>query len=246
MRAKEFIRKRKYYEKKYFRKMIKALQDQFKPVLDELDKNFDLVIDMIPQLIKEDIIRDAFLELYMDVGNKFRGIVQVKKDFEEDIWFERMKEFVEAECSNKIKTITRYSRELAIDIVRSSVDEGFEQGLSMGDITRLIKEKVPVSWRKETISRAPTIARTEVMTASNVASYLQVQDMGVEIMKVWRTAPRGFAKTERHNLMNLNGQKRSMNESFDVGGRAMLYPGDENGGAENIINCNCMLDYETV
>ncbi len=30
-----------------------------------------------------------------------------------------------------------------------------------------------------------------------------------------------------------------MNESFTVGGVKMKYPGDPNGGAENVCNCRC-------
>jgi hypothetical protein len=42
-----------------------------------------------------------------------------------------------------------------------------------------------------------------------------------------------------------------LNESFDVGLRAggtekLMYPGDPEGSAENVINCRCVIGYKRV
>jgi hypothetical protein len=70
---------------------------------------------------------------------------------------------------------------------------------------------------------------------------------GLDVRKVWLTAPFGISKTERHNLIpGLTEQRPRVDESFNVDGVMMQFPGDPSGGVENVCNCKCVLSWEVL
>ena len=85
--------------------------------------------------------------------------------------------------------------------------------------------------------RSRVIARTETHTASQSASHEAAKATGINVKKQW-SASGGDRTRESHD--QADGQTVGMEEYFDVGGEALLYPGDPNGSAENVINCRCV------
>lgn len=86
-------------------------------------------------------------------------------------------------------------------------------------------------------SKSLTIARTEAVSGFNFATneaYLQ-SDL-VEAQE-WLTA-RDNAVRDDHAAAD--GQVARLGEYFDIGGTAMLYPGDPAGGPEQCCNCRCV------
>jgi SPP1 gp7 family putative phage head morphogenesis protein len=85
--------------------------------------------------------------------------------------------------------------------------------------------------------RTENIARTETMRASNAGSTALFQDWGVG-QKEWlatkdnRTRPEHWAA---------NGQVVGIDESFDVGGEKLEYPGDPSGDPANTCQCRCTV-----
>jgi len=61
--------------------------------------------------------------------------------------------------------------------------------------------------------------------------------------KVWMA--NHDAKT-RPDHAEADGQEVGMDESFDVGGEQLMYPGDPAGSPGNIINCRCTVYYTSV
>jgi uncharacterized protein with gpF-like domain len=41
-----------------------------------------------------------------------------------------------------------------------------------------------------------------------------------------------------------DGQRRALNEPFNVGGRMMMHPGDPNGGIAMVARCRCIMRQE--
>ena len=58
--------------------------------------------------------------------------------------------------------------------------------------------------------------------------------------KVWRTVHDG--KT-RHDHRNADGQRRPIDQRFNVGGENLFLPGDPRGSAGNTLNCRCSVRY---
>jgi len=96
-------------------------------------------------------------------------------------------------------------------------------------------------------NRSETIARTEVVRASNFGSMsaaMQAEDdFDIELKKIWiRTYDSrvrdAHAKAGSHKPIPLD-------EKFVVGGEKLLMPGDPNGSASNTIRCRCAIGYES-
>lgn len=83
--------------------------------------------------------------------------------------------------------------------------------------------------------RTEMIARTETMRASNAGNAALYQDWGVE-MQEWLATNDGRTR-DAH--IDANGQRVAVGEAFNVGGEALMFPGDPAGSPENTINCRC-------
>jgi hypothetical protein len=226
--------------------------EQLKDVLREIGPG---VLDVLPQKINSVVgnnsIKKAFYNLYSDVGWTFYREQKFKKSLSEDIerslwdqWFEKI---IEQETGTRITLITDYSKEILINAARKALKSGQEQGLGMLETERLLRESLTDEFRTMARMRSLRIVQTEVMSASNFATMKSGMDSGLQMNKVWLTAPIGIAKNERHaTIPGLDGQKRRKEEDFNVDGVPMAYPGDPKGGAENVINCRCSLSWEPI
>lgn len=85
-------------------------------------------------------------------------------------------------------------------------------------------------------TRARMIARTESCMVTNQAKYDQAVLLDFKMESHWLhdhpITPRKW---------HIGIEPVDFGESFNVGGVKMKFPGDQNGGAKNIINCKCIL-----
>ena len=90
--------------------------------------------------------------------------------------------------------------------------------------------------------QALRIARTETTFAMNSAKQISGEVSGLTMEKVWITAVDGRER-EAHRAMS--GTAVGQDETFNVGGEKMQYPGDRLNGASggNLINCRCSFGY---
>ena len=121
-----------------------------------------------------------------------------------------------------------------VDTVKSQIrgvcQEGAEGGLSIPQIAEKLKGVMTMA-----NSRAKTIARTEVVGASNFGRHAALEGSGFR-EKEWFTALDGKKVRESHK--RLHGTSVRVGESwiFDDGSE-VLYPGDWNGLGHQVINC---------
>ena len=87
------------------------------------------------------------------------------------------------------------------------------------------------------MKRARTIARTEVHGAFSESRHEAVKDLEPKT-KTWLSDIYGDKTRDSHRAMN--GETVPYNEKFSNG---LKYPLDENGSAEEVINCRCVLVY---
>lgn len=92
-------------------------------------------------------------------------------------------------------------------------------------------------------NRSKTIAQTEVVAASNWASDQAAQQSGLELERVYLATE--DTKT-RPAHADADGQVVPMGQPFEVGGEPLMYPGDPEGSAGNVINCRCTQWYQRV
>lgn len=121
------------------------------------------------------------------------------------------------------------------DVTRAKIKKAFETALAnnegfRGAERRLIKE---TNFSK---TRARMIARTESCMVTNQAKYDQAALLDFKMESHWLhdhpITPRKW---------HIGIEPVDFGESFNVGGVKMKFPGDQNGGAKNIVNCKCIL-----
>lgn len=112
---------------------------------------------------------------------------------------------------------------------------GMQDGESIQQLSARVKEVL------STIdARARTIARTEVIGASNAGAYQQLQLLGNDApaRKTWLSTRDGRTRLTHRAA---NGQTVEFGAPFTVGGARFDYPGDPNAPADERINCRCTL-----
>lgn len=124
--------------------------------------------------------------------------------------------------------MARFSDEMW-EIARAQLLEGFVLGES---IDSLRDRLVDVAGLTE--PRARTVARTEVVSASNAGSLALVEIAGFTGTKTWLATP---DTRTRPTHVAADGQAVGLDSPFEVGGDALSFPGDPTGQPEEIINC---------
>lgn len=142
-----------------------------------------------------------------------------------------------AASSRRVQAIANTTRER----IRTAISDGVEDGLGAEEIARMIRDQTG----SMTLSRARTIARTETAGVLNAGQQVEAQaiaeETGSKYVKIWLSTndPR---TRETHTAAN--NQKVGMDDPFKVGNAELMYPGDQSGPPEEVINCRCAVAYE--
>lgn len=93
-----------------------------------------------------------------------------------------------------------------------------------------------------TIDRAERIARDEANRFPNMIGYENAKEQGYQY-HIWHTME---DKRVRKSHKSANGQKKLIDEPFNIGGSLMMFPMDDSLGASinEIIGCRCSVSYE--
>ena len=84
--------------------------------------------------------------------------------------------------------------------------------------------------------RCRRIARTETSKVENWGQVEGYRETEFVDMKGWLCS---FVPESRATHMDADGQEVGLNDSFDVGGEQLDYPGDPKGSAGEVVNCLC-------
>ncbi len=124
--------------------------------------------------------------------------------------------------------------------IQQALQDGVANGASIDDLASAVQDVFDVA----STSRAKTIARTEVISASNGSASLAAAQLPSDV-----AAGQEFIATRddrtRDDHAEADGQVVAMGEPFIVGGEALLYPGDPAGSPENTISCRCTVAFLT-
>lgn len=137
---------------------------------------------------------------------------------------ELMKSYYGIDLLNDAEGITDTFREIIQNVLSDAAQNGWGFDEVVKRITFLNR------------NRARTIARTETVGAANAASNIAAKESGLVMDKIWISARDN--RTRPHHRQ-VNQQVVGMNELFTVGDSKMNFPGDKQGGADEVINCRC-------
>jgi uncharacterized protein with gpF-like domain len=168
-------------------------------------------------------------------------IARKQEDAEYDLWMERTTGYLHgADSASKIVGINEATRE--------QVRKELSAGVVNGEGIEALAARIDKLYLDHIIpNRSETIARTEVINASNMGSYQGAAATGVATEKQWISTHDDRARPDHWNVADggADGQVSKMEDPFVVGGHKLMWPGDSSQGApaDQIINCRCTLGY---
>lgn len=228
-----------------------------KPILAAIEKYEPIeVIYKLNELIPLEPLYELYLTLYGQLGYKYYKAIgnslnkSTSYDFTtketidpNDPWWQSIEAYINSEVATRITGVVGVTRQVTEKAIRQAVSEAIEQGLSIEKTKKLIEKSVNAKWIAMRRNRSRVIARTEVLTASNHASYQGAINTGLNVRKAWlhyldkRTRP-DHAEMDSTNYIGLN-------EYFNVGGYQMLHPGATGAPAKEVVNCRCVCIWST-
>lgn len=137
------------------------------------------------------------------------------------------------------------------DIIKKTVADATVQGLTNAKMSRMIIERVGV--RGIGRMRAAMIARTETHAAAQQSSLTSVESLGLgTLIKQWIAVDDDRTR-ESHRLDasegGANNLRAKTDKPFSFNGKdgrvSLMFAGDPNGPAGEVINCRCVMVYET-
>ena len=176
--------------------------------------------------------------------------LETKQD--EEALFERIvQEFIEQYGARKVVAISEATEEQ----IRRLITQGMKEGMGQREIAKLIREQTPIVAQ----IRSEVIARTETHGSSQFASQRVAEESRFPLEKVWtsiedhrtRDFGEGDGVVDAFSHRAMNGARVRLDQPFMVpmksgGEEALMFPGDPNGSAGNVINCRCVQAYERV
>ena len=117
--------------------------------------------------------------------------------------------------------------------IKRAITQGIVQGKSIDNMASDISNVMG-----QNANNAVRIARTEttgIMGEARQTALEEAQANGIRLKKVWVSSI-GDRTRESHEA--LNGQSKNLDEAFDNG---LMYPGDQSGPPEEVINCRCTM-----
>lgn len=210
-------------------RMNAALKAQIKPLLDDFDLNANL-----NDIISKRPVEKAFEDTYTRVGSHFARITtEGIKSRKSDHWEDAIQNWIALNGANRVVGITQTT----INRVRTIMQTGIEMGLSVPDIaSRLAAENPAVNLRRATV-----IARTEVISASNLGSLEGARSTGLPLKKQWIST--SDDRTREDHVFADGQTAESIDSPFNVAGDELAFPGDPSGNPGNVINCRCTQAY---
>ena len=249
---KRIQRKRDSMENKYMAIFRRILNKQYEILADSIDSTNYSDLELANKKIDTEPIFWGMTELYKGVGSVFAqdsynglksSIPKMMIKAEEDMintWYQEMINYVKTFGGIKITSITKETRRQAIRIIRQVIED--TPGLGANEIATVIKKTLVKNGTIINQWRSLRIARTEIVSASNLGAMKGAESTGIPMTKSW--LPTYDSRTRDTHAAVVAQNPKEMNELFQVGVYQMSYPGSHEGGPEEVINCRCGITHK--
>ena len=204
--------------------------DAREQVEDMLAKSYAISMRMAGEPIIADL-KDCFAQL------------ETKQD-EDDLFQKFIEEFIEQYGARKVQQILETTRKQIMGVISA----GQREGLGVEGIAKLLREAIPEFSRV----RSRVIARTEAHGSSQFAQMRTAQQSTRPLVKQWNSVEdartRSFIDEDQYDHRVMDERRVALEEPFMVptilgGSEPLMYPGDPNGSAGNVINCRCSVTF---
>lgn len=171
--------------------------------------------------------RDFGRRTYDDLGKR-AGVPELKNTAVD--WNEAIRRYVRERVGEKVTGIFATTKAW----LKVQVRVALEEGTTFDSLSSAIRSLGPEYSKR----RAYTISRTEVIGASNYGSQVAASVSGVTQTKTW-VSSRDSRVRSKHQTMD--GERRPINQPYSNG---LMFPGDPQGSASQVIQCRCVEMYE--
>lgn len=124
------------------------------------------------------------------------------------------------------------------DEIFKQVESSIAEGVDAGDSMKKLADRITQAFDDISTGRATTIASTETGAAYGFARHEAMNKAGIA-HKSWLTSHLPNVRLA-HAIAEVRNQRIPIDDPFIVDGEELMYPGDENGSPENVINCHCV------
>lgn len=164
---------------------------------------------------------------------KFEGYDHEAK-FTPDIFNTTILKWLETEAVKRIVGI--------LDVTKDKIRKELAVGVAAGESIYQLSKRLQSMYSEFSDVRADSIARTEVINASNMGSHIAAKATNLPLKKSW-IATADHRTRDPHAAAN--GQEQKMDEPFIVDGYKLMWPGDSSlgAGAETTIRCRCTQSF---
>lgn len=197
---------------------------------------------------------------YRKIAKEFSGYLM--KDLAKNFNYEVKqgeREEIEAEIMAIISAKAATQSEYIIQTTQKEIDRAITEVIATNgpDLTdqEIARRAVAILQVTQSV-RSDTIAATEVNSMAETSKFIEFTVLSAAsimldgkpleeaVVKRWDAI---LDEKTRINHAVADGQQRSKDDLFLVGGQNLMYPGDSSHGAtlDNIINCRCSVQYVT-
>jgi hypothetical protein len=233
----------------YWRETRRVLLKVRQPVMDQVEVSDPETLRlMIPSLLQTQPMVDHLVKIWGKVGglaayNVDKTITEGKKAVKRTLSEHEanMRAYAYQRSLLKARKILDTEAEAINRVITDVVDRAVVEGLSVPNTRRLMQDSLESELTTIENWQAERIARTEVGGAYNTGSFESARDSGYEMKKEWLTS--GLPNVRETHLAYEALGAVEMDYEYASG---LQFPQDENGEAEEIINCRCTVIYDVL
>ena len=143
-----------------------------------------------------------------------------------------IKEGLYAHLGEDVKQLKKY--------ITADVSRGISTGMSWEQIALQLSGKMMGAYQNPggSLAYAMRIARTEghrIQVQGTMDACYKAKDVGADVVKQWDSTLDGRTRPSHQKV---DGEIRELDEPFSNG---LMFPGDPDGGAAEVVNCRCAL-----
>jgi len=229
------------YEKRAYKELQKVFSKYNSKVIN-IDFKESTIKKQLESVVNENDMFNTYYHIYFNVGVAHGQRVgkDINVELKKDFTIPKFMVLFEKDLPKYLRTygITRIQQvnKTYLDDVFALFNKRLLDGKTLKETTAEVFKvmKSPRFYKYQ----AERIARTETTAAANYGAVQSGAVSGYEMQKRWISA---LDKRTRDIHGSTNGQIVNEKEPFLVGGEQLLYPGDPNGSAGNVINCRCTV-----
>lgn len=208
----------------YQKNFQEQLQKQVDGILNHLQSNeYATIAEYL-----DDCYTDGFIGTMFDAHGQGIPIVA-------PIDQEAMVRAVQLESKISKKLYTKLGEDVGLlkKRITAEVSRAIATGMTFKQVAKNLENQTRVGYNK-----AVRIARTEghrIQCSATMDAMETAKEKGCDVVKQWDST---LDARTRDSHAKVDGEIRDINKPFSNG---LMYPGDPNGGAAEVVNCRCAL-----